>query len=128
MFHAIKQFCYRVFEGKSSTIEPDELNHMEGYNLDETVYAYLGKQAYLQVAECFTTEFQRKLSEAKQLSEKEKNAFVHNLKSASGNVGALALSQHCEEYEKRVHQNEEVNIERLFDELKKVIATLKRLT
>ncbi|REG81423.1 response regulator [Marinomonas pollencensis] len=104
----------------------EELHSLERFDLANTVYKWLGSEAYHRVLLSFLSEYEEITINSDELSQKKKEAYVHKLKGVSGNLGAMHLFASCEKVESQLREKD-VSIEPLLAELSQDISTLKRI-
>ncbi|MEP0071574.1 MAG: ATP-binding protein [Marinomonas sp.] len=107
------------------SITLEELQLSERFDLSNTVYKWLGEAAYLQIVHSFLAEYSEMSIEEGRLSQEEKSALVHNLKSASGNIGAVVLFKACELAEEQLFTND-ISIQHLLNALNKDMQTVQQ--
>jgi len=101
------------------------------FALDNTVYQWLGFEAYQRVTEGFLQDVLPQLdywqAAGGEQPDGQKRHFVHQLKSAAGNIGAFRIQALAAQYDERLSQGEDVNISPLIEQLASVCIILKPL-
>ncbi|WP_187424853.1 hybrid sensor histidine kinase/response regulator [Marinomonas sp. IMCC 4694] len=111
-----------VINRTSSKVE--DLNRLDRFDLSNTVYQWLGEDAYYKVTDAFLTQYLQPNIENP--SQKEKSEFVHGLKGAAANIGAVKLFSLCEQLEQQLREAD-VSIDVLLKELVADILILQKI-
>lgn len=111
-------------ERPSQSLTLAELKEVEGFDLTNTIYQWLGADSYMKVLSSFLSEFSG-IDEPQ--SQEDKIAFAHKLKGASGNIGAIALHELSTDYEKRL-KRENVTIKPVLEALENTLLILARVS
>ncbi|WP_275813456.1 response regulator [Neptuniibacter sp. CAU 1671] len=101
------------------------------FALDNTVYQWLGFEAYQRVTEGFLQDVLPQLdywqvAGGDQPSGRKRH-FIHQLKSAAGNIGAFRLQALATQCDERLSRGEDVDITHLIDQLESICKILKPL-
>ncbi|MEL0613878.1 hybrid sensor histidine kinase/response regulator [Marinomonas arenicola] len=110
---------------QKSKISLDELNQMDRFDLSNTIFKWLGSDAYDTVLDSFLDDYADLNVSSDTLTHAEKTAFVHKLKGVSGNIGAMSLFASCAEFEVQLNEKD-ISITPLLTEFMEDIETLKR--
>jgi len=110
---------------KTSGISLDELNQMDRFDLSNTIFKWIGSDAYYTVLDSFLADYAELNVSNETLTYAEKTAYVHKLKGVSGNIGAMSLFASCAEFEAQLNEKD-ISITPLLTELMEDIETLKR--
>ena len=102
------------------------MKHDSHFNLEKTVLNIVGEKAFSKVVKAFLNDFSlaHQLSDAS-MSQQEKKAFCHKLKSAAGNVGAANLAMYTTETDAELI-NDNVDVSFILIELNSVISLLNQ--
>ncbi|MFW1678354.1 response regulator [Pontibacter sp. JAM-7] len=101
------------------------------FELDNTVYKWLGLEAYQRVCMGFLQDILPQLDywrvSGGDQPDGQKRKFIHRLKSAAGNVGAFRLQALATQVDERLSLGEDVDISNLLTQLETVCGILKPL-
>ena len=112
---------------KSQSITVEQLAQSDLFDLSNTVYEWLGVETYKAVITLFLAEYSELTTQEKTLTHNEKLKFVHMLKGACGNIGAIHLFSTCEIIEENL-RTKDISIKPLFEDLSEAIFILKRVS
>ena len=115
-----------VDQGTKLTRAIEFMKHDTHFRLEKTVLDIVGEKAFSKVVIAFLKDFAsvQQLSDVS-MSQQEKKAFCHKLKSAAGNIGAVNLSMYANETDAEL-LNDNVDVSFVLTELNIVISILSQ--